>query len=221
MGIKTKFCAVCGKEGKSLIDSKCPECFFKSLKIDLPKKIILYACPICDAVFYNGIWYESPESHEEFFIKAILEKLKLPQGVELDDIKILQTGKEGRVELDLSIKGNRFTAVIPIELYITDKVCKTDAAKKRGAYEGILQLRGDLKKIESAIAQIPTTNILEIENLRAGKDVYFLDVDSLRDAVAKLKHNFRIEIKQSAKAYSWDKTKNKPKYKITILARFL
>ncbi|MGB9675227.1 MAG: NMD3-related protein [Candidatus Nanoarchaeia archaeon] len=222
MGIKTKFCAMCGIESEILLNSLCPECFFKKIKIALPKEIVLYACPLCDAVLYKGIWYESYSQHEEFFIKEILDRLKLPAGVELDDIKILQEGEEGKVELDLSIAGKRFTTIIPIGLYITDKLCARDAAKGRKSYEGILQLRGDLRKIDEIIGMLSSDKILdeilEIKQSKHGADIYFITTEALRSSVALLKRKYKFRTKESSKAYSWDRSKNRPKYKITILA---
>ncbi|MEM2874080.1 MAG: NMD3-related protein [Candidatus Nanoarchaeia archaeon] len=224
MNIKAKFCAVCGNQKSKFIDSTCLDCYFNSLQIEIPKAVTIYACPVCDAVKSKGLWHTAPEPHESYFIQTIAEKLKLPPHVELENIEILQQNKEGKIEIFLSIKGKRFSIVKPIKLYVVDKVCEADAKRKRQAYEGILQLRTQgnvhefLNKTESSMKEF-IDDILKINETRNGADVYFLDIEPMRHLAAKLKKRFNLYLKESAKVYGWDRTKNKPKYKITILAR--
>lgn len=224
MSLKAKFCAVCGRENSKFIGSTCVDCYFKTLEIDLPKSIVIYACPVCDAVKSEGLWHTAPEPHSAYFVQSIVKKLKLPPHVELEDIKILQQGKESEVEISISIEGKRFSIVKPIELYITDQICELDSKRKREAYEGILQLRpkGDVHEFLEKIAnelKFVADNILKMDENRNGVDIYFLDATPMRHLVSQLKKRFKFYMKISAKEYSWDKPKNRPKYKITILAR--
>jgi NMD protein affecting ribosome stability and mRNA decay len=224
MSLKAKFCAVCGRENSKFIDSTCVDCYFKTLKIDLPKSIVIYACPVCDAVKSEGLWHNAPESHNAYFVQNIVKKLKLPPHVELEDVEILQQGKEGEVEVSISIEGKRFSVVRPMEFYLTDQICELDSKRKREAYEGILQLRPKgnihdfLDRIENELKFV-ADNILKTDENSKGVDIYFLDVTTMRHLVGQLKKRFNFYMKISAKEYSWDKTKNRPKYKVTILAR--
>jgi|GEM_PF-893837 len=224
MGIKTRFCPVCGRERGKLVDKVCADCYFKSITIAMPKEISIQACPVCDAVRVKGFWIRSDEDHKNFLIQAIIEKLKLPQEVELEDIEILQEGKEGLVEISINIAGKRFTVTKSIELYVADQMCDEDAKRKREAYEGILQLRAE-KDVHRFLTGAETilkrysSNILKVEEQRLGADIFFLDKETMRSALNDLKRRFPLYMKESAKAYSWEKTKSRPKFKVTILAR--
>jgi nonsense-mediated mRNA decay protein 3 len=224
MGIKTRFCPSCGKEVNRLIDNVCSGCYFKAVEIGTPKEVVVDACPICDAIRVKGFWIKSDEDHDNFLIQAVIEKLKLPEEAELEDIEILQRGKEGSVQINISIGGKRFSVVKPIGLHITDKMCEEDSKRKREAYEGILQLRAE-QNVESFVHSAEkvlgdfASNILKAEEQRNGIDVYFLDKETMRHALSVLKKRFNFYIKESAKAYSWEKTKSRPKFKVTILAR--
>ncbi|MEM4714289.1 MAG: NMD3-related protein [Candidatus Nanoarchaeia archaeon] len=220
MGIKAKFCIICGTESDILIGSKCFDCYFKTAEIKFPKKIVLFACPYCDSIFYKGFWQKSTKSHEEYLIDLILEKTKLPANIKLENVQILQVGKEGVVEFSYSVGNKRFFLTKKIELYITDKVCPVDSAARRQSYEGVMQIRGkkeNLLKIQELLKDFKNA-ILKIENIKNGFDVYFLRIENLNSMVNVLKKKrFAFKVKKSVTAYSWDKSKNRPKYKITML----
>jgi NMD protein affecting ribosome stability and mRNA decay len=224
MGVKTRFCPVCGREQNRLVDGTCADCYFKSVEIRLPKEIEVQACPVCDSIRVKGFWVKSDEDHDNFLIQAIIDKIKLPTEVELEDIEILQRGKEGRIQINIDIAGKRFSIVKAVELHVTDKLCDEDSKRKREAYEGILQLRaennpaGFIHATEKFLQPF-SSNILKVEEQRNGADVYFLDKETMRQALSVIKKKFPLYIKESAKAYSWEKTKSRPKFKVTILAR--
>jgi NMD protein affecting ribosome stability and mRNA decay len=216
---------MCGAKTK-LINNMCLDCYFKTIKIDLPKSIKIFACPSCDAINVKGFWIKAEEDHDFYLIQAIIDKLKLPQNIELEDVEILQHGKEGRVQLNLSIEGKRFSIVKPIEIYIEDKLCDIDAKRKRQAYEGILQLR-TTKNVRDFFAKIHkilepfSQSILKAEELPTGANFYFLEVNAMRQALAQIKKHMKLTVKESYKEYGWEQTKNKPKFKVTILAKIL
>jgi len=224
MSIKSKFCAICGNQKAKLIGSACVDCYFKTIRVDVPKSIKICVCPSCDAVNVKGFWITAAEDHDFYLTQALIDKLKMPAGVELEDIEILQTGKEGSVQLDLTVEGKRFTIAKPMELYVEDRLCDVDAKRKRDAYEGILQLRTEkdvhdfLAKIEKLIAPF-ANNILKAEEAKTGVDFYFIDTSIMRHALTEIKKHIKLEIKESFQEYSWDKSKDRPKYKVTISAR--
>lgn len=224
MGIKSRFCPSCGREHKQLVGNVCADCYFKGLDIRLPAEIKVQACPACDAVLVNGFWIKSDEDHESYFMQSVIDKLKLPPEVELEDVEILQTGPTGDVQLNISIGGKRFSVAKRVALYVTDQLCDEDSNRKREAFEGILQLRaetdvhGFLTKAGNILKNY-ASNVLKIEEQRNGADVYFLNKETMRKALGELKKKFSLYMKESAKAYSWERTKNRPKYKLTILAR--
>jgi NMD protein affecting ribosome stability and mRNA decay len=170
------------------------------------------------------MWHNAPDTHESYFVQAIVKKLKLPPHTELEDVEILQKGKEGEVEVSFSIEGKRFSIVRPIGLYVTDQICELDSKRKREAYEGILQLRPKenihdfLNRIKDEL-KFAADNILKMDEVGNGVDIYFLDVTPMRHLITLLKKKFKFYLKESAKAYSWDKMQARPKFKITILAR--
>lgn len=224
MGIKTRFCAVCGNQKTKLINNTCIDCYFKTIKINVPKSASIFACPSCDSINLKGFWVKADEDHDFYLTQAIIDKLKLPAGVELEDIEILQLGKEGQVQLNLSVEGKRFSVIKPIELYVEDRLCDVDARRKREAYEGILQLRTS-KDVHDFLAKLSkviepfSSNILRAEEVRDGVNIYFIDVTIMRQALAEIRKHIKLQTKESYEEYSWDKTKNRPKYKVTISAR--
>ena len=224
MGIKVRFCPVCGKESAKLVDKVCVDCYFKSIKVEVPKHVSIQACPSCDAVHVKGFWIRSDEDHKNFLIQAFIDRLKLPKEVELEDVEILQEGANGQVQVNLSVAGKRFSIVRSVELYVRDGICDEDSKRKREAYTGILQLRAE-KDVHSFLTGAEnilknySSNILKVEEQRTGVDVYFLDKETMKQAVGQLKRKFNLYLKESAKAYSWEKTKSRPKFKVTILAR--
>ncbi|HKZ49723.1 MAG TPA: NMD3-related protein [Candidatus Nanoarchaeia archaeon] len=224
MGIKAKFCPVCGKEKGKFVDKVCVDCYFKTVEIEVPKSIILQACPICDSIRVKGFWIKASEDHESFLVQAIVEKLKLPAEVELEDIEILQEGKEGSIQINLDVAGQRFSVAKAIGLYFSDRLCDDDSKRRREVHEGILQLRTekDVHRFVSMALNVLkeyANNILKMEELRNGADVYFIDKETMNHAVSQLKRKFNLYVKVSAKAYSWEKTKSRPKFKLTILAK--
>lgn len=222
--IKTRFCAVCGSQKTKLINNTCIDCYFKTIQIDVPKSAKISACPACDSVNLKGFWVKADEEHDFYLTQAIIDKLKLPAGVELEDIEILQTGKEGLIQLNLNVEGKRFSIIKSIELYVEDRLCDVDAKRKREAYDGKLQLRTDkdvhdfLVKISELIAPF-SNNVLKAEEVRTGIDFYFIEVDVMKQALVEIRKHFKLKIKESYEEYSWDKLKNRPKYRITISAR--
>jgi NMD protein affecting ribosome stability and mRNA decay len=224
MSIKSKFCAICGNQKAKLIGSTCIDCYFKTIRIDVPKSVKISACPSCDAINVKGFWITAAEDHDFYLTQALIDKLKLPAGVELEDVEILQTGKEGIVQLNVDVEGKRFSVTKPIELYVEDRLCDVDAKRKREAYEGILQLRTEkdvhdfLAKVEKLIVPF-SNNILKAEEAKQGADFYFIDIDIMRQALTEIKKHIKLKLKESYQEYSWDKSKDRPKYKVTISAR--
>jgi NMD protein affecting ribosome stability and mRNA decay len=224
MSIKTRFCAACGSQKTKLINNTCIDCYFKTIKIGLPKSANIFACPSCDAVNVKGFWIKADEDHDFYLTQTIIDKLKLPAGVELEDIEILQLGKEGVVQMNLNLEGKRFSVTKPIELYVEDRLCDVDAKRKREAYEGTLQLRTDgdvhdfLAKIGNLIAPF-SSNILKAEEVRTGADFYFIEVSTMRQALTEIRKHIKLTTKESYEEYSWDKSKDRPKYRVTISAR--
>jgi NMD protein affecting ribosome stability and mRNA decay len=224
MSIKTRFCAACGSQKTKLINNTCIDCYFKTIRIDVPKSAKISACPSCDSVNLKGFWVKADEEHDFYLTQAIIDKLKLPSGVELEDIEIIQTGKEGVVQLNLSVEGKRFSVTKPIELYVEDRLCDVDAKRKREAYEGTLQLRTE-KDVHDFLAKISkiiepfSSNVLKAEEVRTGIDFYFIEVSTMRQALVEIKKHIKLKLKESYEEYSWDKSKDRPKYRVTISAR--
>lgn len=225
MSIKSKFCAICGNEKNKFVGNTCVDCYFKTIKIVMPKSVSIYACPICDAINIKGFWVKADEDHDFYLTQALLDKIKLPSELELEDIEILQTGKEGLIQLNLDVAGKRFSVTKQMELYVTDKLCDEDSKRKREAYEGILQLRTDKFNVHEFIEKVLpllepfSNNVLKTTEVRNGADFYFIDANIMRQALTGLKKRIKLEIKESFQEYSWDKSKDRPKYKVTILAK--
>jgi len=222
MGIKTRFCAKCGKETERLHEGLCPSCYFESRTVKLPRRITLYVCPVCDSINWKGLWLKTEHPHEYYLQLLVLDEAKVPGEVEIEDAKIMQEDRDGRVELTLNVLGKKFTQVLPIELYVDDKRCIDCAKRLSDVREAILQLR-TIRGVEGFIsAVIPTTekfksHIIKIAEQKHGIDIYMSSREAARHLAAELKKQFSLKIKETFEEYSWDKMKNRPKSRVNIL----
>ena len=226
MGLKTRFCAKCGKELAKLHEGVCANCYFERGSIKLPHKITVQVCPNCDSVNWNGIWIKSEHPHEYYLHLAVLEKLDVPSEIEIENAKILQEDKEGRVELSLDIIGKKFTQILPVELYVTERKCLECIKRSRDVHEATLQLRtfrdteGFISAVMPAIERYKS-DVLQIIEQKMGIDVYMSGKDSARHLASELKKQFRMKTKETYEEYSWDQMRNRAKTRACIMLQRL
>ncbi len=222
MGIKSKFCAKCGKETGKLLDGVCIDCSFSDLEVRLPKKITLVKCKHCGAVNFEGIWIEADQPDEFYFENMLIKKMRLPEGAELEEIKVHKAGETEKIEATISHLGKKFTRYFEIKPETLIQLCESCSARKREHYEAKIQLRTynkeELAKMMKLMQEF-RTHILKIEDQPSGVDIFLASKEAARHLAAELRKDFDLKTKQSGDQYGWDKFKNKPKYRLVILMR--
>jgi NMD protein affecting ribosome stability and mRNA decay len=226
MGLKTRFCAKCGKETAKLHENVCANCYVERGSIKLPPKITVQVCPNCDSVNWKGVWIKSEHPHEYYLQLAVVEKLDKHPEIELENAKILQEDKEGRVELSFDMLGKKFTQILPVELYVTERKCLDCIEKSREVHEATLQLRTSQDTEGFILAVMPAierykSSVLKIGEQRMGIDVYMSDKYSARHLASELKKQFKLKMKETYEEYSWDQMKNRPKTRACIMLQQL
>ena len=224
MSLNTRFCAKCGKELAKLHEGMCADCHFDSGSVKLPRKITVQVCKNCDSVNWNGLWIKSEHPHEYYLHLAVLDRLDAPSEIEVENAKILQSDKEGRVELSLDILGRKFTQVLPVELYVIERKCLDCIQRSRLVHEATLQLRttrGAEGFISAAMPAIERykSNILKIEEQKNGADVYMSGKEPARHLASELKKQLKLTGRETFEEYSWNQMKNRPKTRVVILLK--
>ena len=218
MALKTKFCIKCGKETSKLADSKCTDCYFFDSGVTVPKQTSVQVCKDCKAINWKGMWIESSYPPEHYLVMEMISKTKIPVGAEIKKLEIKKLDKEGAVQTTILLHGREFVQTHEVDVRITPAIC-IDCRKIRGKqYEAILQVRADEETIKKilVISQKYKKNIIKIEDQRHGVDIFVLSTIVGRHLATELKNQFKLKKKESFAEYSWDKTKNRPKYRVTI-----
>lgn len=215
MSLKSRFCPKCGKEIKELVDGKCINCYYKSLKIKFPGKIIINICDSCGSVLLNNIWMKNGTINYWLAEKA-KQNIKLPKNVKLENLKVVQTGENGKIRLWLSIKGEIFTESKELPIYVKERRCPECKSKRGNTWNSKVQVRADKEIVEKIFKAIPKKEILKIRNVKNGIDIYFLKKDAGKSFARKMKNEFKLSSKSSFEQRGWDKMKN-TSYKLPVI----
>ncbi len=173
----------------------------------------------------GGGFYEpakSQNSENEFFENLLIKRVKLPENAELEEIKIVEKeNTSARVSVTVSMAGQPFTQVFPIHLETKRTICPECSMHRRKQYVAVIQLRDVPANVEKMMRMASKfkTYILKFEELRTGVDIYFTSKEAGKHLASELRKRFKLKTTLSSEAYSWDNSKNRPKYKLTILMR--
>jgi nonsense-mediated mRNA decay protein 3 len=219
MNLKTKFCVKCGKETKKLVDSLCEDCYFEANKISLPRSITIEVCRKCGAVKWKSVWIKTEFPLEYYLSHLLIEKARIPENIELEDLKIKGSGKESVVEVSLKVLNKRFEQIIPVSIEVQKRVCQTCSIKAGKSYRAKIQVRAERDIISKALdfSQKFKEDITKIEEQERGIDLLFIDKEPAKQLAADLKAEFNLRMSRTSEQYSWDKMKNRPKYRLVIL----
>ncbi len=218
MSIKSKFCAKCGRQTAQLADGICTDCRLGSSLIEVPKKVVLKVCKDCGAFEMEGLWVKSNEPEQNYFENALIKKAKIPVGAELESVGL---SGNGQVSVTINFEGRQFTQAFPVQTQIKRSVCPECSMHRRKQYVAVLQLRAsesDIEKMRRMVSKFENY-VLKFEEQRTGLDVYLTNKEVAKQIAGELRSKFNLWTKESGQAYSWDKQKNRPKYKLTILLR--
>jgi len=224
MSIKSKFCVRCGKETSKLIDGICSECYFKTKGIKVPKKIKIQVCPRCEAIKWRGVWTKSEYPLEYFLTRDLIDKIRVPENAELEEVKIKKLDKNGIIEVTISVLGKKFSQEKQVRFEILKNLCKNCARYLAKTPKTIIQLRTH-KAVEKFIEDILDyienyrTNIIKVEHQKNGLDIYLSNKEAGKHLAYDLRKRFRCKMSESVKQYGWDKSKNRPLTRTTYLLK--
>ena len=94
MGLKSKFCANCGKEVEKTTDGFCTNCLLNKELVVVPSTVSLKVCPKCKSIFLKGLWIHTNNPPEYYLKQMILTKSKVSLPVEIKDVRIEFFGKK-------------------------------------------------------------------------------------------------------------------------------
>ncbi|MFH1785081.1 MAG: NMD3-related protein [Candidatus Micrarchaeota archaeon] len=158
-------CPKCGRTNNQIefIEAFCPDCY--PIKIEIPKKIEFETCTRCEKIKFRGEWVPY---NKRKLSDYILGKCK-------GDIESSTYDFESQDATFIMSSSAKVKRSIPLELKKT--ICQDCSRISGGYYEGIIQLRGDRKKIEKTAIMLISklenvTFLTKTEEKDEGIDIY-------------------------------------------------
>ena len=188
----------------------------------MPKNATLRICKACGAVDFEGLWVKASESEETFFENLLIKRIKVPENTELEGVRIVEKeNTSAKVSVTVSMAGQPFTQIFPIHLETKRTICQECSMHRREQYVAVIQLRDIPANVEKMMRMASKfkTYILKFEELRTGVDIYFTSKEAGKHLASEFRRRFKLKTTLSSEAYSWDKQRNRPKYKLTMLMR--
>lgn len=223
MALKGKFCAKCGANKGKLVENLCAECFFDLHEIKIPRSKSFRLCSKCGAILVDHFWVAVDKQNREEFSDQVKKSIKVPDELKVVKVDLIKIKPDGLMEVTYNLGGNILSKEYKCTLKVQKQVCPTCKMHLRQDYKAKLQLRTKKRDyailIEEALEFLRPhrKQILKIEEIRTGLDVQFRSrLDALK--VAHLfKQKYNCHMRETREEYSWNRAKNKPKYKSTFL----
>ncbi len=223
MDLKSKFCAKCGKSVSDLIDNLCAECFLEIHLIDIPKKTSIRHCTKCNSVWSGGLWVKASKSIEGYLLRRVIDKIKLPEEVEIIEANILKKGPQGKLKITLKLGDFRIVKEYNSQLIIERYCCPECSRERASSYLAIIQLRTNkdvasfVKKASKIVSR--KTRIIKAEEQKQGIDLYVSSREVAMSLANEIKKKLNCRMIYSVKQYGWDRIRSKPLTKLTVLLR--
>ncbi len=195
-----KFCFLCGKETRKLIESYCEECYNKKFSlIKIPKNISFIVCTKCERVNFQNKWLDSA-------IEDIIRKKVKIIGKDVsitvkrnDDFQIIA---EGYLE---GVKTKK-KEVHDVDIDVKKTVCQICSRRFGGYYETKIQLRGDYEEILDFIDDeirryaIKDPKVFyRLETTKNGVDLFVSSRQIANTISQKVKKIFNVKLTKSRK----------------------
>ena len=164
------------------------------------------------------------KSAEQILEERVQDSLVLPTEETLISAKILEFGKEGILKVTSKRNGENLTRNVEGKFEIKKYCCPACSRESGVDYLAKLQLRSTKNPqnfVEESLKYIKFSNpkIAKVDNVLHGADVYLVNAQIARQAARRIKKHFECSIKSSYRNYGWDKEKDRPKRRITILLK--
>jgi nonsense-mediated mRNA decay protein 3 len=201
-----KFCFICGKNTRKLIEGYCEDCYNKNFNlIEIPKELKITKCSKCGKIRQKNKWITA---ELENLIKNNIKILGKNVKAKLDENKIIVSGS--------LIPKTTKEEVHEININVIKTLCNECSKKTGGYYEAIIQLRGNINEgILNLIDNEARNTFYKIKNVKNGFDLY-IGNEHIANRIAEiLKRNYKFKVKKSFKLHT--KKEGKDIYKTTIL----
>lgn len=220
--LKSKFCAKCGSKTESLIENLCAECYSNSNDIKVPKKREQKVCSKCSAVMVEHLWINFDKSVKDIFASQIKNAISVPENVRVVKVDLIKIKPDGLIEVTFELDGNVFSKEYTSNLNIKKQLCPVCKLRLNTNYNAKLQFRTkqNFQKFISESLEFIISyrkHITKIKESRRGIDVYLRSRNIALKMAHIFKQKFNCSMRESREEYSWNREKNKPKYKSTIL----
>lgn len=225
MSLKSRFCAKCGKSTDEIINNFCAGCFVEEHAISIPNKISIRFCTKCSSVWQDGVWIKAENSPEDYLLKRVINRIQLPEEVNLAEAEIVEMGKNGRLKIVLQLEKARIERTYNVQLTIEKYCCPECSREKTTKHLAILQLRTGkdvsefVKKVSRIAGGRGKKQITKAQECLQGIDFYIASKEVARNIANEIKKEFKCKMTISTKQHGWDKLRNRALTKLTILLR--
>ena len=221
MALKSKFCAKCGSESANLIKNLCAECYLSLHKISVPKRKELRVCSKCSASLVGHFWVIGSEP-KKVLAEQINQAIHLPENVKIIKVDLLKIKPDGLIEITFDLNGNILSEQYVCNLKIQKQLCPVCKKNIITDYKAKLQFRTkqNYQEFISDVLEFLVKYkklIIRVEEIRTGVDVHLRSRNDSLKIAHNFKQKFNCHMRETREEYSWDRSKNKPKYKSTIL----
>jgi NMD protein affecting ribosome stability and mRNA decay len=222
MALKGTFCAKCGIEDNKLVSNLCAECFFALNEIKVPKTKELGLCSKCGSIRVDHFWIEVEKQNREEFSDQVKSSIKVPDEVKILKVDLIKIKPDGLMEVTYDIGGNILVKEYKCALRVKKQLCPKCKIDARTDYKAKIQIRtkGDVSKVVHESLEFLRKykkSIMKIEEIRTGLDVHFRSRQDALRVAHPFKQTYKCHMKETREEYSWNRAKNKPKYKSTFL----
>lgn len=225
MSLKSRFCAKCGKSVDNPVDNFCADCFLEQNAVSIPNKTSIRFCTKCNSVWLEGVWIKAANPPEDYLLKRVIDRIRLPEEVKLAEAEIVKMGKNGELKIILQLEKAKIEHIYNAQLII-DKYCCPECSREiTTKYLAILQLRTDkdvsefVKKVSRIASGSSRKQITKAQECLQGIDFYIASKEVARSIANEIKKRFKCKMTTSTKQHGWDRIRNRALTKLTILLR--
>ena len=231
-----RICPKCGTSKGQFIGSFCTDCYLKDHElVQLPEKIEVEHCKVCNKIMYKGKWHEQTPENLESLVKL--------------NIKTKEMGSE-KISIDLEPMGDNTTLATVVttgliqnqevtieketQLVPKDVMCDPCMRVQSYYHEAILQIRfkdekpTEIKneKIKNEVQQLlffekkkdPLADVIAIKKAKNGLDFFICSKKAARKTSAILASKYHSDQTVSYKTTGRDKF-GKDKKRFTFCVR--
>lgn len=221
MALKTLFCAKCGSESFDQINNLCAECYFNLHEVSVPKSKVLKVCSKCNAVLMNNFWVAGSEP-KRALAKQIKHAIQTSNSIKVVKVDLIKIMANGLIEVTYMLGRNILSKKYTCNLKIQKQLCPACKQNLNTSYKAKLQLRAKSNLHQFVLEALGFMQkykklIIKIKELRTGVDIHLRSRSDALNIAHNFKQRFGCQMKETHEQYGWDRKKNKPKYKTTIL----